>query len=120
MALRAGDVVVLNFPGVTGIKRRPAVVLSSDEYHRSRPDTVVGLVTSQTSSRLGPTDHALHDWPAAGLRKASAFRSFFATLPRSARLMVIGRLSDRDWNAVCACVQRALALGSSSWRPDGG
>ena len=28
-----GDVVVVDFPGVMGLKRRPAVVLSSDVYH---------------------------------------------------------------------------------------
>ncbi|MCX6833020.1 MAG: type II toxin-antitoxin system PemK/MazF family toxin, partial [candidate division Zixibacteria bacterium] len=39
----AGDVVVIDFPGVQGIKRRPAVVLSSAVYHTSRPDVVVGL-----------------------------------------------------------------------------
>jgi mRNA-degrading endonuclease toxin of MazEF toxin-antitoxin module len=31
--LKPGDVVVVDFPGVTGIKRRPAVVVSSDVYH---------------------------------------------------------------------------------------
>ena len=59
MALRAGDVVVVNFPGATGVKRRPALVLSSAEYHAARPDVVVGLITSQTSAALGPTDCGL-------------------------------------------------------------
>jgi mRNA interferase MazF len=31
--LTPGDVVVVDFPGVMGIKRRPAVVVSSDTYH---------------------------------------------------------------------------------------
>ena len=113
MALRAGDVVVMNFPGVTGIKRRPAVVLSSAEYHASRPDVVIGLITSQTAAALAPTDSALKDWKEAGLRKASAFRSFLATLPRSAQLRVIGHLSDRDWQAVQARVSQALELGNA-------
>lgn len=113
MAFRAGDVVVVNFPGVTGIKRRPAVVLSSEEYHASRPDVVTGLITSQTAAALAPTDCALQDWKEAGLRRASAFRSFMATLPRSAQLRVIGHLSDRDWQAVQGCVNKALELGSS-------
>jgi mRNA interferase MazF len=29
MVLNAGDLVSVDFPGVTGIKRRPAVILSS-------------------------------------------------------------------------------------------
>jgi mRNA interferase MazF len=54
-----GDVVAIDFPGVTGVKRRPAVVLSSAVYHASRPDVVVGLITSQTTTALGPTDYVL-------------------------------------------------------------
>ncbi|MCP4691529.1 MAG: type II toxin-antitoxin system PemK/MazF family toxin [Desulfobacterales bacterium] len=40
--------VVIDFPGVTGVKRRPAVVVSSHAYHASHPDVIVGLITSQT------------------------------------------------------------------------
>lgn len=104
-----GDVVVVDFPGVAGVKRRPAVVLSSDVYHASRPDVIVGLITSQTAGAIGPTDYALQAWAVAGLRVASAFRSFFATLPMSAHPVRVGRLSDRDWKAVSAGVKAALA-----------
>ncbi|CAK0741159.1 mRNA interferase MazF [Gammaproteobacteria bacterium] len=84
-----GDVVVLDFPGVTGIKRRPAVVLSSTVYHASRPDVVVGLITSQAIA-LSPTDYLLQDWAGTGLRVPSVFRSFFATLPPSTRPTFVG------------------------------
>jgi mRNA interferase MazF len=62
-----GDVVVLDFHAVTGVKCRPTVVISSTVYHAStiyhasRPDVVVGLITSQTIA-LGPTDYLLQDW----------------------------------------------------------
>lgn len=107
--LGSGDVVVVDFPGVAGIKRRPAVVLSSDEYHAVRPDVIVGLVTSQTSAPLGSTDHVLQDWADAGLRVPSVFRCFLVTLPRPAQHIVIGHLSSDDWQAVYACVKRSLA-----------
>jgi len=103
-----GDVVVIDFPGVTGIKRRPTVVVSSPVYHASRPDIVVGLITSQTTA-LGPTDYTLQDWAQAGLRVSSVFRSFFATLPPATHPVLVGHLSDRDWQGVCACVRVALA-----------
>lgn len=108
MSFNPGDVVTVDFPGVTGIKRRPAVVLSSENYHSNRPDVIVGLITSQTKG-LGVTDYTLQDWQAAGLRTASVFRSFIVTLPRSANLVVIGQLSERDWKGVRACVKVALA-----------
>ena len=31
--LKPGDVVIADFPGVTGVKRRPAVVSSTVDYH---------------------------------------------------------------------------------------
>jgi mRNA interferase MazF len=105
--LGGGDVVVVDFPGVAGIKRRPAVVLSSDEYHGVRLDVIVGLVTSQTGT-LGPTDHLLRDWAAAGLHVPSVFRCFLVTLPRPSQQFVIGHLSSNDWQAVCDCVKRSL------------
>lgn len=107
---RAGDLVVVDFPGVGGVKRRPAVVLSTDLYHQSRPDLVVGLVTSQTAAAIAPTDHMLLDWQQAGLQAPSAFRSFLATLPRASSPAVVGRLSDRDWAAVQTCLKKALAF----------
>lgn len=110
MEIQAGAVVVVSFPGVTGVKRRPAVVLSSPEYHEIRPDLVIGLLTTQTTNPPGPTDHALQDWRQAGLRKPTVFRSFFATLPQAVQPVVIGYLSTRDWQAVRVSARRALAV----------
>jgi mRNA interferase MazF len=61
---KSSDVITVNVPGVTGVKRRPAVVLSSNKYHNIRPDVIVGLITSQTK-RVGTTDYVLQDWQAA-------------------------------------------------------
>jgi mRNA interferase MazF len=104
-----GAIVAVNFPGVQGVKRRPAVILSSAVYHASRPDVIVGLITSQTAAALGPTDYLLQDWTQAGLRVPSAFRSFFATLPPATNPVLVGHLSERDWQGVRACVTIAFA-----------
>ncbi len=48
MKVESGDLVTVDFPAVTGIKRRPAVVLSLETYQANRPDVIVGLITSQT------------------------------------------------------------------------
>lgn len=108
MTFNPGDVVTVDFPGITGIKRRPAVILSSTTYHAIRPDVIVGLITTQTTA-LGATDYLLQDWAASGLRVASVFRSFIVTLLPSANLVLIGHLSERDWKEVRACLKVALA-----------
>jgi mRNA interferase MazF len=106
-----GDIVLLDFPDVQGVKRRPTIVVSTDVYHSARPDIIVGLVTSNTVAAIGPTDYALQDWAAVGLRLPSAFRSFLATIPAARRdLARIGHLTARDWQGVQACLAHALAL----------
>jgi mRNA interferase MazF len=104
-----GELVVVDFPGVQGNKRRPALVISSDAYHRSRPDVIVGLITSQLPSPGGLTDYILADWKAAGLNKPSAFRAFLVTLPRTTISSTIGRVAADDWPAIQRCVRVALA-----------
>ncbi len=104
-----GDVVTVDFPGATGVKRRPAVVVSTTAYHAARPDVILGLLTSQAAKAAGPTDYLLQDWAAAGLRSPSAFRAFLATLP-AASIVVIGKLAAQDWQAVRARLRVALAV----------
>ena len=108
MTANPGDVVTIDFPGITGIKRRPAVVLSSDDYHAARPDVIVGLITSQLKG-LGKTDYVLKGWKEAGLRKVSVFRSFIVTLPPSANLIRVGHLTEDDWKEVCKRLTISLA-----------
>ncbi|NES72466.1 MAG: type II toxin-antitoxin system PemK/MazF family toxin, partial [Okeania sp. SIO2D1] len=94
MSFNSGDIVTVDFPGVKGIKRRPAVVLSSALYNTTRPDVILGLITTKTAI-LGATDYLLEDWQLAGLRTESMFRSFIVTLPVSTNIVVIGHLSER-------------------------
>jgi mRNA interferase MazF len=100
--LKPGDVVVCAFPGAQATKTRPAVLLSTEDYHRLRPDVVVGLITTQAPKPLAPTDCALHDWRQAGLHTASYFRLFPVTLPQR-EVRLIGRLCDSDWESVRVC-----------------
>jgi len=110
LTVQPGDVVVADFPGVTGIKRRPALVISSDAYHTVRPDVILGLLTGQVAAAASPTDYPLRDWRSVGLRTPTAFRTFLITLPREDVIAVIGRLSEHDWGEVQARLRLAIAL----------
>lgn len=107
---KPGEVVWLVFPGAVMTKRRPAVVVSSDDYHNIRPDVIVGLLTSQIAKASGSTDHFLHDWKLAGLVSPSAFRAFLVTIPQTAILSRVWQLSPPDWQAVQKCLHSALSL----------
>jgi len=89
------------------MKIRPAVVLSTELYHRYRPDVIVGLITTQRPKEPAPTDCELRDRRQAGLHQPSFFRLFPVTLlQREVRL--IGRLSESDWSSVRVCFQSGL------------
>lgn len=107
--LEPGHVVTTEFAGATASKRRPAVVISSQLYHTHRPDVILGVLTSRIAAATTPTDYVLHDWQEAGLRLPTAFRAYFGMAEQSV-VHVIGRLSERDWREVQACVGRAVAV----------
>ena len=109
VTVQPGDVVVADFAGVTGVKRRPALVISSDAYHSARPDAILGLLAGQVTAATGPTDHVLRDWRSAGLRAPTAFRAFLITLPREDVIAVIGRVSAHDWEEVRNRLRLAIA-----------
>jgi mRNA interferase MazF len=108
--MTAGDLIWIEFPGIVQTKRRPAVVLSSSLYHSTRPDVIVGLITSQTNKANAPSDYQIVDWQNAGLRVPSAFRAFIVTLPQASVFSTIGTLSASDWQNVITRVKTAIEL----------
>jgi mRNA interferase MazF len=105
-----GTVVLVDFTGVAQTKRRPAVVMSSVLYHSSRPDVILGLLTTDVAGSTAPTDYVLQDWSAAGLHRPTAFRAFLLTQPATFILRELGRLSDRDWQEVKQRLRLALEV----------
>ncbi|MBL8228421.1 MAG: type II toxin-antitoxin system PemK/MazF family toxin [Bryobacterales bacterium] len=105
--MKPGDVVIGAFPGAQMTKARPAVVLSTENYHLNRPDVIVGIITTQDPRPPSPTDCPVADWTVAGLHAPSWFRLFLVTLPRCG-VRKVGRLSPRDWMAVQTCFRNGF------------
>ena len=76
-----GDVVLVNFvfSDESGVKHRPAMILSTDRYHRSRQETVVAAITSNVQ-RLLVGDHKLRAWREAGLLYPSVVTGIIRTV----------------------------------------
>lgn len=109
--MKPGTVVIVDFPGATGIKRRPAIVVSTETYHTERPDVILAAVTTQIAQATAKSDYVLQDWASAGLRKASAVRVFLGTRP-AVELTRIGELSERDWIEVQKCLRISLEFNA--------
>ena len=110
VSVKPADVVIADFPGVTGVKRRPAVVLSTTDYHAFHRDVILGAITTNLAVATTPTDYVIADWAMAGLRRPSAFRTFLVTIPQRELLAVIGHLSNSDRRAVEECVRKAIVV----------
>ena len=93
-----GDVVLVPFPFTdqTTTKKRPAVVVSSDAYHRDRPDLIVVAVTSQVRPISGVGEAAITEWKEAGLLKPSVVKPLLATVAKSLALRKLGSLKPTD------------------------
>ncbi|MBI1722979.1 MAG: type II toxin-antitoxin system PemK/MazF family toxin [Gemmatimonadetes bacterium] len=113
---RRGQVVVVNVPfsDASGTKRRPALVVSADPFHRALPDLIVCPISSQPRyyERPGAGDHPLRDWRAAGLRHPSTVRvSKVLAVDKRIVGRVLGAASARDLTRLSVGLRAALGLG---------
>ncbi len=93
-----GDVILVPFPFTdqSTTKKRPAIVVSSDAYHGSRPDLILVAVTSQVRPVSDIGEAAISEWREAGLLKPSVVKPLLATVAKSIALRKLGRLSPAD------------------------
>jgi mRNA interferase MazF len=109
-AFEFGDVVLVPFPFTdqSATKQRPAVVISSDAYHSSRPDVLIMAVTSQARPRPAIGEAAIRRWKEAGLIKPSALKPVIATVERGLVRRRLGRLEPEDLQALRALLPTIL------------
>jgi mRNA interferase MazF len=102
MALRFGDVIVVPFPFTdqTTIKRRPAVVVSSERYNRERPDLILMAITSQMRPTPTVGEVAVVQWQAAGLLKPSVIKPLITTIEATLVIRQLGALVADDQKAL--------------------
>lgn len=110
-----GDVVLVPFPFTdqTGIKKRPAVVVSSAAYHRARPDLILMPLTSQIRPSSGFGEHPITDWKEAGLLKPSTLKPILFTVERSLVLRRLGQLGESDRSAFRQILRTILEVSSN-------
>lgn len=82
ISFKFGDIVLVPFPFTdqTASKRRPAVVVSSEAYHRERPDLILLAVTSQI--------------------RPSTIKPIFTTVEKELILRKLGQLIEEDRQAL--------------------
>jgi mRNA interferase MazF len=86
-----GNIVRVPFPFTdqTGIKKRPAVIISSAAYNTAQRDLAIMAVTSQLRPSGAFGEVTVFGWQASGLIKPSAIKSVITTIGHA---LVIRRL----------------------------
>jgi mRNA interferase MazF len=110
-----GQVVVVAVPysNHSGVKPRPAVIVSTGAFHASLPDVVVCPISSQPRyyRRPGPGDRPLRGWKAVGLRHPSTVRvSKLLAVDKRIITRALGRLAAPDLQSVEDELRRALGI----------
>ena|SRR2546428_57953 len=114
---RRGQLVVVNVPfsNHSGVKPRPALVVSAEEFHGSLPDVIVCPVSSQPRyfRRPGSGDCRLVRWRSVGLRHPSTVRvSKVLTVDKQIIKRILGSLSQQNMLEVETILRRAFGLNS--------
>jgi mRNA interferase MazF len=115
--MNRGDVVLVDFPYTDGRpgKVRPALVVQNDRDNVRLLDTVIALITGNTSRSDEDTQHlvdpASNSGATSGLHGLSCVlcRHIY-TIRQSLIIRRIGTLSDDDLAAVDSCLAVALSL----------
>ena len=97
----SGDVVLARFvfTDESGAKRRPVVVVSSQQYQRGRQEIIVVAITSNVD-RLLIGDHLISNWEEAGLLFPSVATGIVRTLKQSTIDRRLGAMYPTDMSAV--------------------
>lgn len=91
------DIVLVPFPftDLATTKKRPALIISPDEYNK-KLDVVIVFITSNLDVEYRIGDYKIQEWEKSNLPKPSMLRMKFATIDKSIIIKKLGRLTETD------------------------
>ena len=108
---KPADIVLVDFTFSEGkeIKKRPALVISSNSYHNGRQEVIVAAITSNIK-RVLFGDTKIDQWKEAGLLYPSLVTGIIRTIKNSMIYKKLGTLSNKDFSMVQNNIEKALEL----------
>lgn len=114
MTFRRWDVVSVPFPFIEGhaTKRRPALVVSTDAFHRAHRACFGAMITTARHMQdVRPDDIPIVNLDSAGLPQPSVIRlARLATFEWGDQIRRVGTLHRRDRQAVETLLQRWFGI----------
>ncbi len=105
-----GDVILISYPfgEGAGVRKRPALVVSSSAFNQETGELVIAQITSRVSAPARPGDYAIAEWREAKLPRPALVRARLATLACSLVLRRLGSLSEADFQGALAALKSQL------------
>ncbi len=79
----------------TGIKRRPALIITSDTYHQGHQEVIIAAITSRTD-RVLAGDYLITKWKEAGLLFPLVATGIISTIKQSMIAKGLGVVVKED------------------------
>ena len=107
-----GEVLMVKiaFSGTPGRKKRPAVVISVEKYHRGGTKLIVAGLTSNVTSLPRFGDVSIQHWQKAGLVKPTVFRGVVMTVDELDVARRMGVLDAVDFEKLEASISEILGF----------
>jgi mRNA interferase MazF len=106
-----GDVILVRFlfTDESGTKRRPAVIISTNDYHQGRQEAIIAAVTSNVD-RMLVGDHLIAGWKEAGLLFPSVATGIIRTIKSTMIERRLGVMASVDMDAIREELRQLLGL----------
>lgn len=111
---RRGEVLMVEiaFSGTPGRKKRPAVVISVEKFHRGGSKLIVAGFTSNVTSPARFGDVTIQHWQESGLVKPTVFRGILTTVDEMDVVRSMGVLHKTDFDKLEASITEILGIES--------
>ena len=108
---KRGDIVLVSFvfADEKGVKKRPALVLSSEPYQSGRQEVIVAAITSNVD-RMLVGDYKIKDWERCDLPMPSVITGIIRTIKQNMIVRALGTLPSPERKAFGKTLKIALAL----------
>lgn len=108
---KRGDIVLVSFvfADEKGVKKRPALVLNSDEYQSGRQEVIVAAITSNID-RILVGDYKIKDWEACDLPMPSVVTGIVRTIKQNMIVRRLGTLPSPERKSFDKHLKSSLSL----------
>ena len=108
---KRGDTVLVKFPFSegTGFKKRPGLVISSDDYNEARQEVIIAGITGNIE-RVLFGDTVLDEWREAGLKYPSLIAGIVQTIKNDMIVHRLGIVSEPDRRSVDENLKKSMGF----------